>query len=347
MLKKLHEAPIQGVETILISPHQFQYDSRMFPEYIEGIYGEDEIRVDLKKMADKGKVKWIEDAVTAIDPEQKMVLTAQGDVISYDAISFNIGSLTANTDIPGVLEYTYRIKPNYHFVNMVSEVRDTGNVVIVGGNTDAIEMSLALKAWRMEHKITSSVTLLSSERLLQNESSKTSRKVQSILESKGIHLLTEETVNQVTDKKVGTISGVEVPYDKVIWVNGIKAPGLFRASRLPTDDDGYLKVEETLQVREYPSIFAVGDCTSLSDHKNVAQKEGFDFYQGEVLYENIKGFFDSGIGVTYQPAKRRFSILSLSNKEGLAIYKSHSFKGHWAWRMKQKLNQRNMKRYLN
>ncbi|MBM7573572.1 NADH dehydrogenase FAD-containing subunit [Aquibacillus albus] len=345
VVKKLKELPIDGVEVMLLSPSQYQYYSGMFPGYAEGLYDKSQISINLESLAKASGVSWVKAAVTAIDPLQKKVLTSDGEMVSFDVISFNIGSLTAGINVPGVTEHAYRMKPNYHFVEVIDEVRDADNVVVVGGDVAGIETSLSLASWRTANHIHTPVTLMSADRLLPNKSKRISAKIEAIVMQNGIHLVTSETVSHVKRNKVVTSSNKEIHFDKLVWLAGSKAPDLFKTSKLPVDDHGYLKVADTLQVKEYPFIFGVGDCASIADDPAVDREKGHAVRQGRLLFENLKGFMETGEGELYQPKKNELSIVSIGNKKGLLLYKGYSMTGRWAWYLKNWIDSKLVKQY--
>jgi pyridine nucleotide-disulfide oxidoreductase family protein len=345
VVKKLQRFPIENVEITLISPDCHQYYSGMFSGYTEGLYKMDEIRINLKELAKISNVKWIEGVITSIDPKVKKVLTANGDIYSYDVISFDIGSLTAGTDLPGVAEYANRIKPNYHFVDVINEARNAKKVVVAGGGTAGIEISLSLTAWRKKNDIKTPVTLVSAGRLLQQEKNEISNKIEKIVTKKGIHMITDESVNRVERKALFTSSNKQIFFDKLIWLTGPKAPGLFKSSGLPIDDEGYLLVEGTLQVKKYPSIFGAGDCITLVNHPAIPKAGVYAVKQGPVLFNNIKGFFETGEGEWYKPQRNHLSILSTGNKEGFVLYRGNVFSGKWAWYLKNWIDKQFIKKY--
>lgn len=345
VIERFYKTPIDKVNMLLISANRFQYYDGMFSGYVEGIYEKDQLRIDLKHLTQKANAKFLEDAVTAIDPIQKKVLTANGEVLEYDAISFNIGSLTAGTSIDGVIEYARRIKPNYHFVKTIDEVRKSGKVVMVGGGAAGIEISLSLQSWRDKNAINSPVTLISAHPLLANKGEKVSKKIEEIVANRGVQVLTGTTVNKIGPQKLMTTEAEEIAYDHIIWLAGSKAPGLFKTSQLPVDQKGYLKVEDTLQVKSYPSIFGAGACISIAGQPMIEKSGVIALKQGTILYENIKGFFHTGLGQSYRPPKMALSILSLGNKQGFFAYKGMTYSGYLAWLLKNQLDKRFVRKH--
>ncbi|OZM57381.1 hypothetical protein CIB95_07930 [Lottiidibacillus patelloidae] len=345
VVKQLQLHPYKDVEVTLISASKYQYYSGMFSGYTEGLYSKEDIRINLEELSTKANVKWFEGIITAIDAEQKMVLTASGEVIRFDVISFDIGSLTAGMETQGVTENAMRIKPNYHFVDVIDHVRKSEKIVVVGGGSAGIEISLSLTAWRRNHKIETPVTLISKTRLLQQKNDSVSEKIEEVVISNGIHLLKNEGVTSVSLNSYITSTGRKETYDHMIWLTGPKAPGIFKSSNLPIDKLGYLLVEDTLQVKKYPFIFGAGDCISLRDFPDIDKAGVYAVKQGKTLYRNLKAFLYATDGERYIPQKNYLSILSIGNKTGFLLYKNFALKGKATWVLKNKIDRDFINRY--
>jgi NADH dehydrogenase FAD-containing subunit len=317
----------------------------MFSGYTEGLYTKEEIRINLEILTKSAKVNWKEDVVTAVDAQQKLILTASGDIHSFDIISFDIGSLTAGIDTLGVAENALRIKPNYHFVDIIDQVRHSEKICVVGGGAAGIEISLSLSQWRKKQQIQSPVTLISKSRLLEQKDASVSTKIEKIVTTSGINLITNEKVTSVHPNYYMTSTGKKEKYDHIIWLTGPKAHGLFKSSNLPINEDGYLLVEDTLQVKKHPFIFGAGDCISLRDYPNVDKAGVYAVKQGKVLFKNLNAFIHSTDGERYIPQKNYLSILSIGNKEGFLLYGNYFLKSKWAWILKNSIDKSFISKY--
>jgi uncharacterized membrane protein YdjX (TVP38/TMEM64 family) len=104
-IKKLAKERLQGAQVKLISPSKRQYYSGMASAFIEGIYTEDEISFDLPKMCEKSGIEFIEGCVGRIEQSERKVFLENGDSVSFDILSLNIGSQVAGQSLDGIQEY--------------------------------------------------------------------------------------------------------------------------------------------------------------------------------------------------------------------------------------------------
>ncbi|WP_456271133.1 NAD(P)/FAD-dependent oxidoreductase [Bacillus sp. AK031] len=340
LLKRLKEDAINDVEVTLISPSKYQYFPELFPGFAEGIYSEEEIRIDLEKLSIHAEVRWMEGAVLSIDPQQKLALTAGGNILHFDLISFNIGTMTKGADQIPLSDDIYTIKPNYQFANAIESIRGAEKLIVAGEESSAIEISSALQSWRMNHGIHTPVTFISSHRLLPDEREDVSQKIFGILKHRNILLRTKTEVSKINGNKIITNSE-EILFDKLLLAGNTKAPDIFKLSKLPVDESGYLSIEETLQVKKYPFIFAAGECAVITGHPQMTHtSHNSSIKQGNVLFTNIKGYIETGEGELFFPERKSHLLLHIGNKKGLAVYKNRAFYGWLPWVLRQYRNKK-------
>ena len=343
IMKKLQEEKGDHDVTI-ISPSEYQYYSGMFSGFLEGLYNKEEMRVHIPTLAKAAGIHFTEGAALSIDSKAKVVLTEKGDILSYDVLSVDIGSLTAGIDVPGARKHALRIKPNYRIEEVAKAMQEAENPVVVGGGAAGVEMALALTARRkLEDK--KPVSVISHSPLLENNSAKAQEKIKQIMQDKRLPLYLKEKVANVTSSQIITTTGNQIVYDEVLWLTGPKAPGLFRTSQLPVDEAGYLLVEDTLQVKEYPAIFAAGDCASIRQYPDLPKAGVVAVRQSEVLWENIKGFMKETNGRRFQPKNTYLSILSTGQKQGLLLYGKIVLHHSLSWKLKNRIDQKFINTY--
>mgnify|MGYP000364892852 CR=1 FL=1 len=78
-LARAHEWTEAGVEVTLIDPQRWLYYSGMVPEHLGGVYGLDEIRIDLRRLAHASGADYVPARAVDIDPDARVVTTDDGD----------------------------------------------------------------------------------------------------------------------------------------------------------------------------------------------------------------------------------------------------------------------------
>ncbi|HET7580480.1 MAG TPA: FAD-dependent oxidoreductase [Bacillales bacterium] len=344
VLKQLQKSSLPDVKVTLLSLSEYQYYSGMFPGYAEGLYPLEEIQIDVRHLAEEAGAEWVKGAAVSVDPEQKTVLTDQGKMLGYDVVSFNIGSLTYGTDRPGVLEYAEMIKPNDRFPEVMKEIHKAVRPVIVGGGWVAVELALALQTRRNKEGM-EPLMLVSEGSLLDEEIPRAGEKAEALAREKGISLHLHDAAEAVMNNKVVTASNRKIPFDRLLWVAGPRPHQMFSTS-LPVDESGYLLVENTLQVKAYPSIFGAGDCVSVRGFPHHDKAAFYAMKQASILWENLKGFFGKGEGQLYQPGAASFlKIMSTGDRKGIMLYKGRMFYGKWSWMLKNRMNRKLIKQF--
>ncbi|WP_167747233.1 FAD-dependent oxidoreductase [Cohnella luojiensis] len=345
VLKQLQLGGWPDTRVTLISLDRYQYYSSMFSSYVEGRYGLEDIRIDLPRLCDAVKIDFLNDSVETVDPERQEIVTSNGVRMNYDLISFNIGSRIANTSISGVEEYAALIKPNYLISALKNSSLKKERLVVVGGGASGIEMSLSLQTNRKGLGLKDPVTLISKGPLLEHAGRRVTRQITGIVQNKGIHLIQNDPVISVHRNRVDLQSGHTVAYDELLWLTGPAAPSIFRKSRLSTDAQGYLLVNDNLQSVVYENMFGVGDCVSLQTYPFLHKAGVYAVREAPILWSNMERFLSGGKLNKYRPQSKYLSILSTGEGEALLLYRGISIHGKWCWRLKQYIDSSFIRKY--
>ncbi|UXH42706.1 FAD-dependent oxidoreductase [Rossellomorea vietnamensis] len=335
----------ENVKWVLISPSRYQYYSGMFSGYTEGIYSLEETRIDLENLCKAAGCDFVESAVLSIDPDQQHLLTDKGEIFTYDFVSFDIGSRNDSMEIKGLHTHNLPIKPNYRFPEQIRKLQKSRKTIFIGGGAASIEMALSLKAWKRDKGFDNhAITVVHSSPLLEKAGIFSSKKMTDIALTKGVDLHPGR-VTKVEESRLYTDKGEILDYEEVIFLGGPKAPPLFGSSVLPTDEQGYLLVNSYLQSVEYPNVFGTGDCATLQDFPDVPKNGVTAVRQGPVLWENLNGAAANGKIIPFEPQNRYLAIMSVGDKRGFLTYGSFSLVSGWAWRLKDWIDQRFMRKY--
>lgn len=207
-----------------------------------------------------------------------------GRSIPYDTLILAVGSRANDFGIPGVVE-------NCHFIEDIGEALAFGellrsriyqaidartdvHVVIGGGGATGVQLSAEL----IQHiQILSSyatdgmptrlrITLIETgPRLLGPFPERMSRAVEAKLRQIGIEIRTKTKVVGVDANGVLLEGGQRIDAALTVWAAGVKAPEVVsKLDGLEVSRHGQVVVRPTLQSKQDDSVFALGDCSSLS-----------------------------------------------------------------------------------
>ncbi|MRX53330.1 pyridine nucleotide-disulfide oxidoreductase [Bacillus idriensis] len=339
-LKKLETEELDCSITCL-SPSSFQYYSGMFSGFTEGLYEEEEIRINVEALCSRTGVSFLKGEAVKIDPCLKQVETRAGKIIQFDILSVDIGSLTKFSSLSahGVIS----LKPTYTVPESIQELRSAENPVIIGGGAAGVELALSAASFRRKYGLPSNLILLSKTSLMDSYGDKLSKKMSRILIKNGIGVIEHQEISNIEEHAIYT-DDLHVNYDIALAVTGPKAHPLLIESGMECDEHGFLLVNAKLQVPRFPFIFGAGDCVTLKQHSALPKNGVYAIRQAPVLFKNIRRFLSEDEMTAFNPQKRFISILSAGDKKGLFLYGGFSFYGSLAWRIKHWIDRRYMRK---
>ena len=116
-----------------ISASTYQYYSGMLSGFTEGLYAEQEIRINLAELCEQAGVTFVEDTIVNIDAANRKQVGTTGKVYDFKLVSFDIGSSIIDGSMKNV-----KIKPNF-FPKEIHSFRETEFPVVVGGGAAQTE----------------------------------------------------------------------------------------------------------------------------------------------------------------------------------------------------------------
>jgi NADH dehydrogenase FAD-containing subunit len=349
VLINLHKYVERGHGVTLIGPSPYHYYSGMGPGLLSGIYRPQEVRFHVKKMAEDRGASFIQDAVTRIDPDRKVLILRSGNKVQYDVVSFNTGSyVPAHSDaVRG--ENIFTVKPIENLINVRKMFKaglsaKTPQLLIVGGGPAALELTGNL--WRLVHSLgtTASITLLGGSHFLSSMPQKAQRYARKSLVTRNIDIVEGAHVSRLIDRLAVLEDGRAFPFDLALLAWGIRPSQLFRESGLPTGKDGGLLVNACLQSVAYPEIFGGGDCISFE--KRPLDKVGvYAVRQNPILYTNLLAALEGKDLGVFQPQDTYLLIYNLGNGTGIFYHGNRVWKGRLIFHLKDYLDRRFMRKF--
>ena len=281
-----------GTDVLLVNDSAFLYYSGMVPEYVGGVYRQDEVRIDLPSLCARSDVRFVEATAVRLDVGARALYTEDGRRFGFDLAAFDIGGLN-----PGAANGSIPTKPLYRIEELVSRAeavlrrrKATLDVVVAGGGAAGIEVALNLSGRFAGANRLDTLALHVAEpgpRILAQFPPAMSYHAAQLLEQRGVHLHVGSRVETVDENGVTLANGLQLAADAVLWATGSTASPLFRDAGLPCTERSFVRVAPTLQVVGHPRLFAAGDCAVVEGHEGLARVGVHAVKQGPVLRDNL------------------------------------------------------------
>lgn len=328
----------------LVSNDYLTFYSGMISSWFEGIYSEDEITIDVRKLCNSLGVKFILGEVTKSNPKKNQIFLLDKTKITYNLASYDIGSLSATDPSINFNCNTHTIKPfnNLKDLKKLLLQKPNGHYAIIGSGISSIEITGAI-ASILDNK-NGTIDLITKDKGLMPNAPSRLQYLISIHFKKHTsisikHQGTEptESVNKFTASK---------SYDSVIWAIGPKAHSLFFDSNFSTDNKGYMIVSPNLKSTSFENIWGAGDCVNVSNLN--LKKNGVNaIREANTLYFNLKNSINNKNfkQKKYKPRKWQLAIYNMGNQLAIFHYGPFMFAGKFPWIIKNRIDKKYMNNY--
>lgn len=250
-------------------------------------------------LAGKG-VAWLQDRVVRINTEASRVQTAAGRELAYSRLVIATGAQANSFGIPGVAEHSLgfrtladveRLQRLIH--SLRERARPLQRMAVVGAGASGVELACKLADQLQGRAIVEVIE--QGPGLLPQAKAFNREQADRALQRRDVRLRTHTHVEAVEAGRValqGPGGPEHLSVDGVIWTAGLRfqAPELSPASTTATDRLGRLMCEPTLQLRNHPHVFALGDIAHVNaEHEGQALPASAQvaFQQAECLAGNL------------------------------------------------------------
>ncbi|QFU02852.1 Selenide, water dikinase [Halomonas sp. THAF5a] len=359
VLKRFAMKPEPGVRITLICRDTHTPYSGMLPGYVAGHYGYDDVHIDLRRLAEYAGARFFADEAVGIDHDARRVLCRSRPPVPYDWLSINIGSTPRVGSVQGADAHAVPVKPIHRFndrwqglLARLEAHPGTTRVAVVGGGAGGIELLLA-----MQHRLGRELVARGRDpaelhfalftrgaRILPTHNARVRAHFEATLGRRGVAVHTGTEVVAVEPGRLKAADGRWHPADEIVWVTNAGGADWLRDTRLALDDDGFIEVDDTLQSRSDPRIFAAGDIAHQVHHPR--EKAGvFAVRQGRPLAENLRAAVTGRPLSPYRPQRRWLALISTGGRHAVASRGGLFLAGDWAWRWKDWIDRRFMARF--
>ncbi|MRI31906.1 hypothetical protein EOPP23_02700 [Endozoicomonas sp. OPT23] len=351
LLNKIQQDSFPECRFILISGKRYTPYSGMLPGVIAGHYSVEQSHIDLKTLAEKSGCEFIEEQVSALDPDAQTVTTESGQVLEYDFLSINTGSTQSRIiDASNAIS----IKPVEQFLGWLeSETRlseQPFSLAIAGAGAAGVEVALALRERFKANQQLDIHLLVSGQQILSGYSSKVQNLMLEELERKNIQLHTGFEVAEAREEKILVSTRQQtLAYDQLILATPAIPVQWPANSGLAVNSRGFISLNQNLQSTSHNNVFACGDVADFqgpdSDTKGLAKCGVYAVRQAPTLYANLQASL-TGEGLqVFQPQSKFLSLLSCADGRAIASRGWLKARGRLIWVWKDWLDRQFMARF--
>jgi NADH dehydrogenase len=288
----------------------------------------------------------------SVDHKNKSVKLDSSEVLEFDYLIVALGSATADFGVPGVFEHALGMKSVHEALTIRAEVlrrfedlcrfedETIFSISVVGGGPTGVEMAGAfaelvrgpLKNDQRHAAAHIKINLIEAgPRILPMFSEKLSAHGKKDLEKLGVTVHLNAAVKAIKPRSIEISDGSKIASEVTIWAAGVKGEPTGAKLNLPLINTR-IDVENTLQVKHYPHIFAIGDIAGFvgENGRMLPMVAPVALQQGRHVAQQIKRI---AAGQDLKPFKYldKGSMATIGRHKAIVEVKSLQMTGIPAW----------------
>ena len=266
-------------DVTLVDRHNFQTFLPLLYQVSTAGLAADHVAYPIRGALRKTKVKFRMGSPISVDHKNKSVKLDSSEVLEFDYLIVALGSATNDFGIKGVAENALGMKTVNEALAIRSEImrrfedlcrfedNTKFSIAVVGGGPTGVEMAGAiaeLKRGPLSSDMADAAKNIdvylveAGPRVLPALSPKLSERTKSDLEKLGVKVLTGAVVKEVKPRQIQFADGTSIPSEVTVWAAGVKGEPAIAKLNIP-QENGRVAVDPTMQVTNYPYVFAIGD----------------------------------------------------------------------------------------
>ncbi len=349
-LANIHSFISSGHSVTVIQPSDFHYYSGMGPGLLSGYYNIDDIRFHTKHIVEKQGGTFINDKVVKIDPDGQHLTLETGDIVDYDVLSCNTGSVVPFSQIKGTRDAIFNAKP----IERLSAAREkivtlcnqgSLSIGIVGGGPAAVEIAGCAQHLAQQNGAQKlNVQLFAGHQLMKGFTSRVCKKIYTSFKKRNITINESGYVTSIANNHVCLEDNTQVKFDILFIATGVQPSSLFQDSKLSTGPKGGLRVNTHLQSIDYPNIFGGGDCIYFSN-KPLNKVGVYAVRQNTTLLTNIAAHLENSATIPFYPEGGYMLIFNLGDGTGILQKGPFVVRGKLAFYLKNFIDRKFMLKF--
>jgi NADH dehydrogenase len=293
----------------------------------EAAVHKNEVAIPIERIIAKKNITFHCGTINKIDLESKRIFT-EDENISFRYLVVALGSKANFYNVEGLNDYSFPLqsyddaqKIYNHISQLCAKAASEQNTdkrkekltfVVGGGGLSGVEFAAELSEhvkqcinnYRVNEKEISIVLVEAADKILPNVSDYVRSRIEDKLEAKDINVLTKTGITRVTEDEVFFSNSNFQKTKTLVWTGGIRASGLIKESGFKTGPGGRVIVNEYLQAKDYPYVYALGDNAIVINpitKQPVPAAAQFALQQGRLAAQNIYNAIYGYRKISYHP----------------------------------------------
>ena len=272
-------AMAETADVTVVDRHNFQTFLPLLYQVSTAGLAADHVAHPIRGALRKTGVQFRMGSPISVDHKNKTIKLDSSEVLEFDQLIVALGSATADFGIPGVTEHALGMKSVNEAIAIRAEVmrrfedlcrfedETIFSISVVGGGPTGVEMAGAfaelvrgpLKNDQAHAAAHIKINLIEAgPRILPMFSEKLSTRAKKDLEKLGVTVHLNTAVAEIKPRSILIKGGDALPSEVTVWAAGVKGEPAGGQLNLPLVNTR-IDVDQTLQVKNYPHIFAIGD----------------------------------------------------------------------------------------
>jgi NADH dehydrogenase len=269
----------KSAEVTVVDRHNFQTFLPLLYQVSTAGLAADHVAYPIRGALRKTDIKFRMGSPISVDHKNKEVKLDSSEILQFDHLIVALGSVSADFGIPGVNEYALGMKTVHEALTIRAEImrrfedlcrfedETKLSISVIGGGPTGVEMAGAiaelirgpLKSDQANAAAHIQVSLIEAgPRLLPPFAPSLSERTKKDLEKLGVKVLLNTAVKAIEHRKIILKDDSVLNSEITIWAAGVKGSDAMAQLNLPTIGNR-VAVEPTMQVKNYPNIWALGD----------------------------------------------------------------------------------------
>ncbi|CAB4341810.1 MAG: hypothetical protein F2690_03315 [Actinobacteria bacterium] len=277
------KAMAEFADVTLVDRHNFQTFLPLLYQVSTAGLAADHVAHPVRGALRKTGVAFRMGSPISVDHKNRTIKLDSSEVLEFDHLVVALGSATADFGVAGVREHALGMKSVHEAITIRAEVmrrfedlcrfqdETILSIAVVGGGPTGVEMAGAfaelvrgpLKNDQAHAAAHIDIYLIEAgPRLLPSFSEKLSARTKRDLEELGVKVRLNTAVAEIKPRVIEVKGGASIPAEVTVWAAGVQGEPTASQLNLPLINSR-IDVENTLQVKNYPYIWAIGDIAGI------------------------------------------------------------------------------------